>query len=133
MANAGVAPESLRTPNPSHYVDYQDCKRRATTDAVHGRGRTARCRGRGRFSGLAAPTDRCPRSPPAVRQSPVLLWTPSGLDMTHNAVGLSLRLQGSGIFPAGGWAFRYLRLRYPVARELKIWGLKIGDLLKSDD
>jgi hypothetical protein len=84
VTNAGAAPESLRTLNPSHYVDYQDCK--------YAGKRRMLCTGvtEIRPSLLAAPfrlggmdlvslEDGRP-----LHQVPVLLWTTSGYDMTHN-------------------------------------------------
>src|ERR687890_161022 len=86
--NATEAPEKLRTLNPSHYLDYQDCKyagahrmlcsgvteMRVTTDAPLFR-----------LGGLylVSLSDRRP-----LFQTPVLLWTASGIDMTHNPVWL---------------------------------------------
>ena len=84
VTNAGAPPETLRTLNPSHYVDYQDCK-------YAGRRRML-CTGvtEIRPSLLAAPfrlggmdlvslEDSRP-----LHQVPILLWTSSGFDMTHN-------------------------------------------------
>ena len=86
--NAHEAPEKLRTLNTSHYLDYQDCKyvgahrmlcsgvteMRVTTDAPLFR-----------LGGLdlVSLSDGRP-----LFQTPVLLWTASGLDMTHNPVWL---------------------------------------------
>ena len=84
IATPGVAPEKLRTINPSHYVDYQDCK-------YAGRGRML-CTG-------VTELRQAPDAPPfrlggldlvdlrhgrPIHQVPVLLWTATGLDMTHN-------------------------------------------------
>ena len=86
VTNAGTAPERLRTLNPSHYVDYQDCKYVGS--------RRMLCTGLADFRQTAA-------SPPfrlgglelisladgrPIHQVPVPLWTASGLDMTHNPV-----------------------------------------------
>jgi len=86
VTNAAAAPESIRTLNPSHYVDYQDCK--------YAGARRMLCTGVTEMrSGPAAPafrlggldlidlTDGRPR-----HQVPVMLWTPGGMDMTHNPV-----------------------------------------------
>ena len=86
VTNAGVAPERLRALNPSHYLDYQDCK----------------YAGRRRMLCTGVTELRPPRDAPLFRlggielidlrdgrplhQAPVLLWTPGGLDMTHNPV-----------------------------------------------
>ncbi len=85
VANANASPASLRTLNPSHYVDYQDCKyagrkrmlctgvteirRAAGADAFRLGGLDLVHLGDGR----------------PIHQVPILLWTPAGLDMTHNA------------------------------------------------
>ena len=72
--------------NPSHYVDYQDCK-------YAGRHRML-CTG---VTELRASSGAAPfrlggmdlvdlRDGRPVHQAPVLLWTPAGLDMTHNPV-----------------------------------------------
>ncbi len=84
--NADVAPEQLRKLNTSHYLDYQDCKyvgghrmlcsgvteMRVTPDASPFR-----------LGGLdlVSLSDGRP-----LFQTPVLVWTASGLDMTHNPV-----------------------------------------------
>jgi hypothetical protein len=84
--NANEAPEKLRSLNTSHYLDYQDCKyvgarrmlcsgvteMRVTPDAAPFR-----------LGGLdlVSLTDGRP-----IFQTPVLLWTASGMDMTHNPV-----------------------------------------------
>jgi hypothetical protein len=86
VANPHASPASLRKLNPSHYVDYQDCK----------------YAGRGRMLCTGVTEIRQTRDAAAFRlggldlvdlgdgrplhQVPVLLWTPDGLDMTHNAV-----------------------------------------------
>jgi hypothetical protein len=74
--------------NPSHYVDYQDCK-------YAGRHRML-CSG---VAELRASQNAAPfrlggidlidlRDGRPVHQVPILLWTASGLDMTHNPVWL---------------------------------------------
>ena len=84
VTNANTPPATLRTFNPSHYVDYQDCKYMG--------GRRMLCTGLAEFRQSAA-------SPPfrlggldlisledgrPLHQVPVPLWTRGGLDMTHN-------------------------------------------------
>src|SRR5262245_33041790 len=86
VTNAGAAPESLRTLNSSHYIDYQDCK--------YVGGRRMVCTG-------LADLRQSPDTPPfhlggidlidladgrPLHQAPVLLWTRHGLDMTHTPV-----------------------------------------------
>jgi hypothetical protein len=94
ITNAATAPEALRTLNPSHYVDYQDCK--------YVGGRRMLCTGvtEIRQSLTAVPfrlggmdlvnlADGRP-----LHQVPVLLWTPGGFDMTHNPVWVEARVTG---------------------------------------
>jgi hypothetical protein len=84
--NANESPEKLRTLNTSHYLDYQDCK-------YAGKSRML-CSGvtEMRLTPEAAPfrlggldlvnlADGRP-----IFQTPVLLWTAAGMDMTHNPV-----------------------------------------------
>jgi hypothetical protein len=88
VTNAGARPESLRTLNRSHYVDYQDCK--------YAGERRMLCTG---VSDIRV----TPNAPPfrlggielidlgdgrPLHQVPVLLWTARGLEMTHNPVWL---------------------------------------------
>lgn len=84
--NGDVAPEKLRKLNTSHYLDYQDCKyvgghrmlcsgvteMRVTPDVAPFR-----------LGGLdlVSLADGRP-----LFQTPVLLWTAGGMDMTHNPV-----------------------------------------------
>jgi len=87
-------PAMLATPNPSHYVDYQDCKFAGNSRML--------CTGVTELRrGLDAPpfrlggmdlvdlTDGRPR-----HQVPILLWTDTGLDMTHNPVWIEATAQG---------------------------------------
>ena len=82
------APEKLRTLNPSHYLDYQDCKyagsRRMLCTGVTEM-RTAPGAAPFRLGGidLVNLADGRP-----IHQVPVLLWTASGLTMTQNPVWL---------------------------------------------
>lgn len=84
VTNAGVAPEKLRVPNRSHYIDYQDCH--------YIGGRRMLCSGLNNYrvkpdapafalGGLEIvdlKTDQ------AIYQVPVELWSPSGKPMTQN-------------------------------------------------
>jgi len=86
VTNAGRRLESLRTLNPSHYLDYQDCKylgqhRMLCTGVTELRqGHDAPLFRLGGMD-LVNLDDGRP-----VHQVPVLLWTAGGLDMTHNPV-----------------------------------------------
>ena len=87
--------EQAKTSNPSHYVDYQDCKY-----AGHDR----------MLCGGVTEIRQTPDAPPfrlggldlislvdgrPLHQLPVLLWTDRGLDMTHNPVWIEPH--GSGL------------------------------------
>lgn len=86
VTNNGMSPQQLRTLNPSHYLDYQDCK--------YVGGRRMLCTG-------VTEMRQAPEAPSfrlggidlvdlvegrPLHQVPLLLWTRSGLDMTHNPV-----------------------------------------------
>jgi hypothetical protein len=84
--NATASPESLRTLNPSHYIDYQDCKfaggrRMLCTGVTEMRQNSDAPRFRLGGIDLVNLVDLRP-----LHQTPVLLWTRDGLDMTHNPV-----------------------------------------------
>jgi Family of unknown function (DUF6454) len=88
VTNARVPPETLRTLNTSHYVDYQDCKyagrhRMICTGVTEMRQRPDAPVFRLGGIDLVDLGDGRP-----LHQVPVLLWTPGGLDMTHNPVWL---------------------------------------------
>jgi hypothetical protein len=88
VTNAGAPPETLRTLNPSHYVDYQDCKyagsrRMLCTGLSDLRQNPASPAFRLGGLDLVSLADGRP-----LHQVPVPLWTASGLDMTHNPVWL---------------------------------------------
>lgn len=86
VTNAGTPPEKLRTLNRSHYLDYQDCKyagrRRMLCTGVT-EFRAAPGAPAFRLGGMDL-VDLADGRP--LHQVPVLLWTASGLDMTHNPV-----------------------------------------------
>jgi hypothetical protein len=94
VTNADAPPEQLRRLNTSHYLDYQDCK-------YAGRHRML-CTGvtEMRQSAEAPPfrlggmdlVDLADSRP--LHQVPVLLWTRSGLDMTHNPVWIEATESG---------------------------------------
>ena len=94
VTNAGMSPEQLRTLNPSHYLDYQDCKyaggRRMVCTGVTEMRQTPNA-APFRLGGIDLVDLRDGRP---VHQVPVLLWTPSGLDMTHNPVWLESSAAG---------------------------------------
>jgi hypothetical protein len=84
VTNATAAPETQRTLNPSHYVDYQDCKyvgmRKMLCTGVTEIRRTAESEPF-RLGGMDLIDLRDGRP---LHQVPLLLWTPAGMDMAHN-------------------------------------------------
>jgi hypothetical protein len=88
VTNADAALDAIRTANPSHYVDYQDCKytgrRRMLCTGVTEVRRTADAQPF-RLGGIDL-VDLSDGRP--VHQVPVLLWTAGGLNMTQNPVWL---------------------------------------------
>jgi len=92
--HANAPSDQLQTLNPSHYVDYQDCK--------YAGGHRMLC------TGVAELRQR-PEGPPfrlggmdlvdlrdgrPLHQVPILLWTSGGLDMTHNPVWIEATARG---------------------------------------
>jgi hypothetical protein len=94
VTNAQTPPETLRTLNASHYLDYQDCK--------YAGGRRMLCTG---VTEMRQTADGPPfrlggidlvnlADGRPVHQVPVLLWTASGMDMTHNPVWIDSNATG---------------------------------------
>jgi hypothetical protein len=84
VTNASAPPETLRRINPSHYVDYQDCKYAGAGQMLCSgvtELRTSSTAPPFRLGGLDLIDLRAGRP---IHQVPVLLWTAGGLDMTHN-------------------------------------------------
>jgi hypothetical protein len=86
--------EQLRTLNPSHYLDYQDCKyagrrRMLCTGVTEMRVQPGAAPFRLGGIDLVNLDDGRP-----VHQVPVLLWTPGGLNMTQNPVWLESSSDG---------------------------------------
>lgn len=84
VSDAAAPLERLRTLNPSHYVDYQDCKyvgqrRMLCTGVTEFRSTPGATPFR--LGGLDLVDLRDGRP---IHQVPIPLWTASGLDMTHN-------------------------------------------------
>ena len=85
VTDADQTPEKLRTLNPSHYLDYQDCKYLSGQRQMLCTGVTEM-----RVTPEAAPfrmggidlVDLTTGRP--AHQTPVLVWSPSGFDVTHN-------------------------------------------------
>jgi hypothetical protein len=95
VTNATARPETLRTPNPSHYIDYQDCKYAGARRMLCAGVTEIRQTPDGppfRLGGLEL-VDLAEGRP--LHQVPVLLWTRGGLDMTHNPVWIEP--SGSGL------------------------------------
>jgi hypothetical protein len=94
VTNADVPPEKLRTLNPSHYLDYQDCKytgahRMLCTGVTEIRQAANAPAFRLGGMDLVDLEDGRP-----LHQVPVLLWTPGGMDMTHNPVWIEATATG---------------------------------------
>jgi Family of unknown function (DUF6454) len=92
--DADAPPDTLRTLNPSHYVDYQDCKFAGRQRMICSGVTDIRQRADAtpfRLGGLELIDLRDGRP---LHQVPLLLWTPSGLDMTHNPVWLETSATG---------------------------------------
>ena len=93
VTNAATTPERLRTLNPSHYVDYQDCQyvgdRRmlcgGVADLPSPDARTFRLGG----IALVSLVDGRP-----IHQAPALLWTKGGRPMTQNPVWFEAAASG---------------------------------------
>ena len=88
---AGAVTQSL---NPSHYVDYQDCKYLGAHQAVCGGVTEIRQAAGGpsfRLGGLDVINLREGRP---VHQVPVLLWTPAGVVMTQNPIWIEAKADG---------------------------------------
>jgi hypothetical protein len=86
VTNADTPPAALRTLNPSHYVDYQDCKyvgqrQMLCTGLAELRQSASGPAFRVGGLDLVSLADGRP-----VHQVPVPLWTSTGTDMTHNPV-----------------------------------------------
>ena len=93
VRNAGVRTSAQSTVNPSHYVDYQDCKyagqRRMLCTGVTEM-RVTPDDPPFRLGGIELVSLRDHRP---LHQAPLLLWT-RGLDLTHNAVWLEATASG---------------------------------------
>ena len=84
--NAGEAPEKLRRLNTSHYLDYQDCKYAGSHRMLCSGVTEMRVTPEAnlfRLGGLDLVSLQDGRP---IFQTPILLWTASGFDMTHNPV-----------------------------------------------
>jgi hypothetical protein len=94
VTNASTPPAALRTLNTSHYVDYQDCKyagrRRMLCTGVTELRQSSDAPSF-KLGGIELVDLRDGRP---VHQTPVLLWTTSGLDMTHNPVWIEAAARG---------------------------------------
>jgi hypothetical protein len=84
--NANESPEKLRALNTSHYLDYQDCKYVGKSRMLCSGVTEMRMTPEGtpfRLGGLDLVNLADGRP---IFQTPVLLWTAGGMDMTHNPV-----------------------------------------------
>lgn len=87
VTNAAAPLESVRTLNPSHYVDYQDCKYAGSRRMLCSGVAESRTASGASFAlgglDLVSLEDGRP-----LHQSPLLLWTPSGVSLARNPVFL---------------------------------------------
>jgi hypothetical protein len=79
VIDAATPPEKLRTPNPSFYIDYQDCKFLGADEMICSG--VATLGGTIRLGGIELVDLRTHRP---IRQLPLALWTKSGLPLTQN-------------------------------------------------
>ncbi len=86
VMNARTSPDALRSLNPSHYVDYQDCKYAGHFQMLCAGVAEFRQRSGGLPFRLGALELIDLRDGRPVHQVPVPLWTAGGLDLTHNPV-----------------------------------------------
>ena len=88
VTNADAPPATLRTLNPSHYVDYQDCKYvPAPAHAVHRRDRNPAVAGRCTVPPRRhRPRRACDDGRPRASGARCCFGPPGGMDMTHNPV-----------------------------------------------
>ncbi|MEO5699878.1 MAG: DUF6454 family protein [Casimicrobiaceae bacterium] len=84
VTNADVAPEKLRQPNRSHYIDYQDCKYVGRHEMLCGGLNNYQMKKDGPRFPLGGLEVVDLATAQAVFQVPVELWTESGLPMTQN-------------------------------------------------
>ena len=112
VTNAGDPRDTPGRSNPSHYIDYQDCKYAGNQRMV--------CTGLSELRPRPdAPAFRLGgvelvdlRDGRPVHQVPVPLWTASGLDMTHNPVWLEADgNRAARVLHARGRQVHALRLR----------------------
>ena len=98
VTNADAPPDRIRTLNASHYVDYQDCKyagahRMLCTGVTELRQQPDAPVFRLGGMDLVSLSDGRP-----LHQVPVLLWTSTGFDMTHNPVWIQATRTGLRAF-----------------------------------
>lgn len=97
VKHAETSPERLRRLNPSHYVDFQDCKSAGLERML--------CTG---VTSMRRPGDAAPfglggielidlKAGRPIHQAPVLLWTPDGRPMTQNPSWFEPAPDGKGL------------------------------------
>ena len=87
VTNAGAPLDSIRTLNPSHYVDYQDCKSVGARRILCSGVAEARTGSGAAFAlGGLDLIDMADGRP--LHQVPLLLWTPGGMSLARNPVFL---------------------------------------------
>ncbi len=93
VTDASAPPEKLRTPNPSFYIDYQDCKFLGRDEMICSG--VATLGGTIRLGGIELVDLRTHRP---IRQLPLALATKSGLPMTQNPFWIEPRETGLRAF-----------------------------------
>ena len=84
ISNGGTRPEDLRVTNPSHYIDYQDCKYLVRQEALCSGLNMYQSKKDGPRFALGGFEIVDLAANHAIYQVPVELWTDSGLPMTYN-------------------------------------------------
>lgn len=97
VKNVETSPERLRRLNPSHYVDFQDCKSVALERMLCTGVTTIRRPGDASPFGLGGVELIDLKTGRPIHQTPVLLWTSGGLPMTQNPSWFEPGPDGAGL------------------------------------
>jgi hypothetical protein len=94
VSNASTPPEQLRVLNPSHYIDYQDCKYLGRQEALCSGLNMYQSKKDGPRFALGGFEIVDLASNQAIYQVPVELWTDGGLPMTYNPFWIEATANG---------------------------------------